>query len=289
MSSETRLEALEAKLLLEALAEAYGADFRAYAPQSMKRRLRAARDRLGCKTFSALQDRILHDRAAFEEVLPQLTIQVSEMFRDPAFFRALRNEVLPYLSTWPSLKVWVAGCADGEELYSLVILFREAGLEERTLFYATDISAVALARAKAGIYPVDKLPAFSTNYQQAGGTGSLSDHYTAAYGWAKFDTSLRQKVVFADHNLVTDSVFTEAHLVTCRNVMIYFKPELQKRAIGLFTDSLVHGGFLGLGAHETLRFSPYANAFKAIDQGERIYCRTAGPEAGVKRLNAGGR
>lgn len=255
------LEALEARLLLEAMAQAYGADFRAYAPQSMHRRLRAARERLGCATLSELQQRVLHDRAAFEAVLAHLTVQVSEMFRNPAFFRALREEVLPYLGTWPSLKVWVAGCADGEELYSLAILFREAGLEHRTQFYATDISAAALARAEAGIYPTDKLAGFSRNYQQAGGTGSLSDYYTAAYDWARFDPTLRRRVVFADHNLAADAVFTEAHLVTCRNVMIYFTPELQERAVGLFADSLVHGGFLGLGAHETLRFSSRADAF----------------------------
>jgi chemotaxis protein methyltransferase CheR len=286
MSKGAALEALEAKLLLEAIAEAYGADFRAYAPQSIKRRLNAARDRLGCKTLSALQERLLHDRAAFEEVLPQLTVQVSQMFRDPAFFRALREDVLPYLGTWPSLKVWVAGCADGEELYSMVILFREAGLEERTVFYATDISTVALARAEAGIYPLDKLTAFSINYREAGGKGSLSDHYTAAYGWAKFDGSLRQRVVFADHNLVADAVFTEAHLVTCRNVLIYFEPELQTRAIGLFTDSLVHGGFLGLGAHETLRFSPHAQAYESFAPSERIYWRTSvdGRKAGTKAV-----
>lgn len=276
MTGVAGVEALETKLLLEAIAEAYGADFRAYAPQAMMRRLRAARERLGCRTLSALQDRILHDRAAFEEMLPHLTVQVSQMFRNPAFYRTLRQDVLPFLGTWPSLKVWVAGCADGEELYSLVILFREAGLEERTIFYATDISPVALARAEAGIYPIDKLPTFSTNYQQAGGTGSLSDYCTAAYGWAKFDRSLRQRVVFANHNLVADAVFTEAHLVTCRNVLIYFEPGLQERAIGLFTDSLVHGGFLGLGAHETLRFSPLAYAFDDFAKGQRIYRRTSG-------------
>jgi chemotaxis protein methyltransferase CheR len=281
------MEALETKLLLEAMAEAYGTDFRAYAPQSMQRRLRAARELLGCATLSALQERVLHDRTAFEAVLPQLTVQVSAMFRDPHFFRSLREDVLPYLGTWPSLKVWVAGCADGEELYSLVILFREAGLEQRTLFYATDISAAALARAEAGIYPADKLSAFSRNYHEAGGTGSLSDYYTAAYGWAKFDSSLRQRVVFADHSLATDAVFTEAHLVTCRNVLIYFQPELQERAIGLFADSLVHGGFLGLGSHETLRLSPHAHAFEAVVPGHRIYCRTVGPHIGGKARTKG--
>jgi len=203
-----------------------------------------------------------------------LTIQVSEMFRDPGYFRALREKVVPHLRTWPSLKVWIAGCANGEEFYSLAILFREEGLEDRTIFYCTDISPAALAKAEAGIFDLGRIPQFTENHRLSGGHSSLSDYYTAAYGGAVFDKSLRARAVFAEHSLATDQVFAEAHLVSSRNVLIYFDRDLQDRALGLFGDSLVRGGFLGLGARETLRFSRHADAFADFDAGERIYRRT---------------
>lgn len=266
-------EGLEVRFLLEVLAERHGLDFRGYAPSSMRRRLHVARERLGCATLSQLQDRLLHDPAAIAEVVPALTVQVSTMFRDPAYFRLLREQVLPWLATWPSLKVWVPGCADGEELYSLVILFREAGLEARTLFYATDISEAALERARRGVYTLDRVAEFSRNYQQSGGTGSLADHYTAAYGAAAFNRSLRDHVVFASHNLAGDTVFAEVHMVSCRNTLIYFQPALQDRALGLFADTLVPGGILGLGAQESLQFSAVADRFDVLAATERIFRR----------------
>ena len=208
-----------------------------------------------------------------------LTIQVSEMFRDPAYFRALREQVVPHLRTFPSLKVWIAGCANGEEFYSLAILFREEGLEERTIFYCTDISPAALERAEAGVYALDRIALFTENHRASGGRGSLSDHYTAGYGRAVFDKSLRARAVFAEHNLATDQVFAEAHLVSSRNVLIYFDRALQDRALGLFGQSLVRGGFLGLGAKENLRFSTHADAFADFVSQEKIYRRNILPIA----------
>jgi chemotaxis protein methyltransferase CheR len=267
------VEELEARLLLEAIHARFGHDFRGYARASMLRRLEAARVRFGCRSLSALQERVLHEPAVLPELVGMLTVQVSEMFRDPAYFRALRERVLPFLATWPSLKVWVAGCGEGEELYSLVILFREEGLEARTLFYATDVSPTALRRAEAGIYPLERIPAFTENHRLAGGRSSLSDHYTAAYGAAAMDRTLRERVVFSDHSLASDEVFAELHLVSCRNVLIYFDKALQDRALRLFRDALVRGGFLGLGAQETIRFARPADAFEPFAPAERIWRR----------------
>ncbi len=274
--SETaaRLEDIEIRLLLEALYHRYHYDFRNYAMASVKRRLRQARADLGFATLSALQESVLHDAAMLPRLLGYLTVQVSEMFRDPGYFRAIREKVVPHLKTYPSLKVWIAGCSSGEELYSFVILFREEGLEERTIFYATDINQDALAEAEAGVYAIDRIRLFTENHRKSGGKGSLSDYYHTGYGRCAFDKSLRRHVVFSDHSLVTDQVFGEMHLVSCRNVMIYFDRVLQERAIGLFRDSLPRNGFLGLGAKETLRFSAHASAFREFVREEKIYQRT---------------
>lgn len=264
---------IEIRLLLEALFLRYHYDFRSYAPASLKRRLLQAREQMGFPTFSALQDTLLHDPSMLPRLLRYLTVQVSEMFRDPSYFRAIREKVIPHLRTYPSLKIWVAGCSDGEELYSLAILFREEGLEQRTLFYATDISQNALNKAEAGIYGLDRIQKFTENHQKSGGTSSLSDYYSAAYGSACFDKTLRQRVVFSDHSLVTDAVFGEMNLISCRNVMIYFDRALQDRAIGLFGDSLARNGFLGLGAKESLRFSSHSASFTDFVRDEKIYQR----------------
>jgi len=264
---------LEIQLLLEALYQRYHYDFRHYARASIKRRLVQARDQLAFPTISAMQDRVLHDPSMLPRLLDYLTVQVSEMFRDPSYFRALRESVLPHLKTYPSLKVWIAGSSTGEEVYSLAILFREEGLYDRTLFYATDINPEALAAAEAGVYPLDRIRKFTENHQKSGGRSSLSDYYTAAYGRAVFDKTLRERVVFSDHSLVTDAVFAEMHLISCRNVMIYFDRPLQDRAIGLFHDSLARKGFLGLGSKESLRFSAHAGGFSDFVPGEKIYQR----------------
>ena len=269
MSDKT--EDIELRLLLEAIFRKYHYDFRGYSMASVKRRMGQAKLHFGCTTFSMLQDRVLHDSTVLPELLSFLTVQVSELFRDPSYFRVLREQVVPHLRTYPSLKVWVAGCSAGEELYSLAILFREEGLEERTLFYGTDINPDALKRAEAGVYGLDRIPLFTENHRKSGGKSSLSDYYTAAYGAAVFDKSLRQRAVFSDHSLVSDEVFAEMQLISCRNVLIYFDVEIQNRAIGLFKDSLVRKGFLGLGAKETLRFSQHAEVFTEFAHNERIY------------------
>jgi chemotaxis protein methyltransferase CheR len=272
-----KTEDIELELLLEAIHRKYHYDFRGYARAALKRRLAQARDRFQCQSLSQLQDKVLHDSAVLPQLLSLLTVQVSEMFRDPSYFRAIREHVVPHLRTYPSLKVWVAGCSAGEELYSFVILFREEGLESRTLFYGTDIDPEALKKAKAGVYELDHIAQFTENHRRSGGKSSLSDYYTAAYKAAVFDKSLRRRVVFSDHSLVSDSVFAEMHLVSCRNVLIYFDRELQDRALSLFQEALVRKGFLGLGAKETLRFSRHAAAFREFVPQERLYQKEGEP------------
>ncbi len=264
---------IELKLLLEGVYLRYQHDFRNYSVASMRRRIQQAMERFECESVSHLQYKVLHQPAVFAQMLQYFTVQVSEMFRDPAYFLALREEVIPVLRTYPSIKIWVAGCSSGEEVWSLAILLREEGLLDRTLIYATDINPEALRIAEAGIYPIDRMAQFGTNYRQAGGTASLSEYYTANADDALFTRSLRKNIVFADHSLATDSVFSEVHLVSCRNVLIYFNRELQDRAVNLFHDALVHRGFLGLGSKESLRFTAQADNFAELRPGQKVYQR----------------
>jgi chemotaxis protein methyltransferase CheR len=264
---------IEIRLLVQAIHLRYGHDFRDYAQASLKRRVLQAQVRMGAASISALQERVLHDADAFAQLLQYLTVPVSEMFRDPAYFVALRRHVVPVLRTYPSLKVWVAGCSTGEEPYSLAILLLEEGLLDRTILYATDINHASLEKAKQGIFSLEHLQAFTRNYQRAGGLRSFSDYYTAAYGGALFDKKLRDSITFADHSLATDAVFSETQLVSCRNVLIYFNRALQDRALGLFHESLARRGFLGLGSKETLDFSAYADRFEPVSRPDRLYRR----------------
>ena len=264
---------IELQLLLEAIYLRFRYDFRRYSMASLKRRVARALDEFGCATISGLQERVLHDPAVFPRMLQFLTVQVSDMFRDPAYFKTLRERIVPVLRTYPSLKLWVAGCSSGEEVYSLAILLREEGLSERTLIYATDINGEALRRAEAGVYPLDRMPSFTENHRLSGGRGSLSAYYTAAYGSAVFDRSLLKRVVFSDHSLATDHVFAEVQLISCRNVMIYFDRALQDRAVGLFKEALCRRGFLGLGSKESLHSSTHAAHFTDFASGERWYQR----------------
>ncbi len=266
---------IEIGLLVEAIYQRYSYDFRDYAGASLRRRVLHATSQMGCATISALQERILHNREAFAQLLQYMTIPVSEMFRDPAYFLALRQHVVPVLRTYPSVRIWVAGCSTGEEVYSLAILLREEGLAERAFIYATDINPVSLAKAREGIFPIDAMRQYTANYQKAGGTAAFSDYYTAAYGNALFERSLCANVTFADHSLATDSVFSETHLVSCRNVLIYFNRGLQDRALGLFHESLCHRGFLGLGSKESIEFSRHAEGFETVNRRERIYRKVA--------------
>jgi chemotaxis protein methyltransferase CheR len=262
---------IELALIVEAIYRKYHYDFRGYSQASLKRRLLAAMRRLDCATLSQLQDRVMHESGVFPALLADLTVQVSDMFRDPGYFLALRQQVIPMLRTYPSLKVWVAGCSMGEEAYSIAILLKEEGLFDRTQIYATDINPEALARAQSGVYSIDRIAGFTDNHRRSGAKSSLSDHYTAAYDRAVFDKALRSRIVFSDHSLATDSVFAEMQLVSCRNVLIYFNRPLQDRAIALFRDALCRKGYLGLGSKESLRFSAHAESFDVVSQVERIY------------------
>ena len=247
--------------LLDAIYERRHYDFRRYARASLRRRLTLALAELGCNSLSDLQVRVLGDDHAFGALVRILTVPVSEMFRDPAFFMAFREQIVPELFTYPSLKLWVAGCSSGEEVFSLAIILEEEKLLNRCLIYATDINEESLAKARAGVYPIDRLKLFSDNYFKAGGKESLSRYYTAAYGGAVLARSLIANVVFSDHSLATDSVFSEVQVVTCRNVMIYFDRTLQDRVLGLFREALPRRGFLGLGSRETVAFSSHAGSF----------------------------
>ena len=264
---------LEIRLLLEAIFDRYHYDFRSYAMASLRRRLAQARDHLGVATLSGLQERVLHEPESFAALLQYLTVQVSDMFRDPDFFRAIRTQVLPVLATYPSIKVWVAGCSTGEEAYSLAILLQEEGLLERSIIYGTDINAQSLRAATNGVFSLARLRGFTENHRRSGATSSLSDYYHASGDSAIMDPGLRRKITFSDHSLATDNVFSEVHLVTCRNVLIYFDEALQNRALALFTDALISRGFLGLGSKESLRFSAAADHFAEFAPQQRIYRR----------------
>jgi chemotaxis protein methyltransferase CheR len=273
---------IETQLLLEAIYQKYHYDFRGYARQPLERRLAQALPKFSCRTLSALQDRLINDPAVFSAVLDRLTIQFSEMFRDPSYYRTLRNDVVPILQTYPSLKIWCAGCGRGEEAYSLAILFHEEGLLEKTTIYATDINQEALRMAQAGIYSTDRVAAFTRNHQQTGACGSLSDYYTAAYGAVTFDRSLQRHILFADHSLATDHVFSEVHFISCRNVLIYFDRDLQSHCFELFHEALCHRGFLGLGAKEALRSTKWANCFESIAPKDRIFRKTGMTETNLR-------
>jgi chemotaxis protein methyltransferase CheR len=262
---------IELRMLVEAVYLKYNYDFRDYTGASQKRRVLAAMAAMECDSVSALQARVMHDAGAFAQLLQFLTIPVTEMFRDPEYYAALRQQVVPFLSTYPSLNVWVAGCSTGEEVMSMAILLHEEGLLERTTIYATDINPESLATARRGVMPLDKMRLYTENYQKAGGKRAFSDYYTAAYGGALFERSLIDNVTFADHSLATDSVFAETHLISCRNVMIYFNRRLQDRVLGLFHESLCHRGFLGLGSKESIEFSTQAGRFDVLARRERIY------------------
>lgn len=223
-----------------------------------------------CENITQLQERLLHEEGFFPRLLNYLTVNTTEMFRDPEYFLSLKDNVFPYLQTFPSLKIWIAGCSTGEEVVSLAILLREAGIK-KYMIYATDINPMNLERASKAIYSLETIQKATRNYRLAGGVNSLSEYYETAYDSVRFDPSLLKNVVFSDHSLATDSVFSELHLVSCRNVLIYFERKLQDRALTLFRDSLLHGTFLGLGSKETLSFSVVKDDFEILDSHSKIY------------------
>ncbi len=265
------IQNIEIELLLEALYRRYGYDFRDYSRAHVKRRIlnRLASSQL--KTISNLQGKMLYDKQYFESLIRDLSINVTEMFRDPAFYRLIRKEVIPVLKTYPFLKIWHAGCATGEEVYSFAIILKEEGLYNRTQIYATDFNRDVIETARRGIYSIENIKNYTAKYQKAGGKFSFSDYYLAKYDSAILNQSLKANIVFAEHNLVTDSVFAEVNMVVCRNVLIYFNRDLQNKVLKLFDDSLIKGGFLGLGTKETIMFSNIASKYTCINPKEKIF------------------
>ena len=271
---DIELEQIEMDLFVLALKRRHGFDFSQYAPASLTRRVRQLLQVHQCASITELTARLLHEADFVTQVVQGLSVPVSEMFRDPAVFRALREQVLPMLASYPRINVWQAGCANGQEVYSLAILLEEAGLYERSHIFATDFNPDALQRASEGIYPAKDAQLWSRNYLEAGGNHTLANYYSARYDFIRLHERLRRHITFTNHNLVTDRMFCEAHLVLCRNVLIYFSNPLQNRTLALFRDSLVRGGYLCLGLRESLDFAPVAVDFSAVDAGMRLYRRT---------------
>jgi len=266
MKADDDTDAIEMGLVLDAIHKKYGYDLREYVPETIERRLRAALARSGLPHFGEFQHRLLRDAKWFASVLDQLTVQVSEMFRDPSFYRVVRERVLPILRTYPKVKVWHAGCASGEEVYASAILLTEANLYERAQIYATDLSASALESAKAGVYAEDRAALYAENYRQSGGAGRFDDYVSAGYGHIAMREGLKQNMVFFQHNLAEDYGIGEMNVIFCRNVLLYFEKPLRRRVLDMFAESLCRGGFLCLGASETLpselgaSFGPFAEA-----------------------------
>jgi chemotaxis protein methyltransferase CheR len=267
------LEDLEVDLLLEAIFRQHGFDFRGYARSSLKRRVRAAVIGEGLATVAGLIEKTLHDTRCLERLLLGLSVNVSAMFRDPRFFRAFRERAVPLLRTYPFIRIWQAGCSTGEEVYSLAIVLQEEGLYDRCRIYATDMNEFVLKRAREGIYGLDVMQKYTANYIAAGGTGAFSSYYTAAYDHVILRDSLRERVVFSQHNLVSDGVFNEFNVILCRNVMIYFTHPLQERVLDLFSRSFARFGLLGLGSHESLRFLAKYREYEPLETGQKLFRR----------------
>ena len=268
-------EDIEIKCLLEALHEKSGHDFRHYSQAHVKRRVRHLMTMCGAPHISQMTHQALYDEAFMETVLHQLSINVTEMFRDPDFFLAVRKKVVPILATWPHVKIWHAGCATGEEMYSMAILLEEEGIYGKCKVYGTDFSPTAIAEARKGVYKVEQMKSYTGNYLKAGGKESFSDYYTAKYDYVLIDKSLKRNMTFAEHNLAVDTVFSEVNMVVCRNVMIYFDRELQRRVLTLFSESLCPGGILCLGSKEAIG-PECRDLFEPIDEKAKIYRRRYG-------------
>ena len=265
------VEDVEIRLLLEGVQRIYGYDFRDYADASIKRRLTHWLAESEFDTFSQAQSLLLRERSVFESLLRGITVNVTEMFRDPGFFKAVREQVVPFLKTYPFVKIWHAGCATGEEAYSMAILLNEEGMAGRYRMYATDINETVLQKAGEGVIPITEMQRFTRNYQKAGGKASFADYYTARYDRAMLSTALKKDIVFAPHNLAVDGEFGEMNMVLCRNVMIYFKPDLKERCLSLFDSSLLPGGFLCLGLKETLEKKKIGGRYEELAPTLRIY------------------
>ena len=268
---QNELEDIEIALLLEGLYRYYGFDFREYSPASLKRRILERMRAEKIETVSRYQERVLHDAACMERLLLGLSVHVTSMFRDPGFYQTFRQKVVPILKTYPTVRVWHAGCSTGEEVYSMAILLQEEGLYRKSLIYATDISHEVLRKAKEGIFPLAAMQEYTGNYMKAGGKREFSDYYTAHYDNVIFHPSLKTNVVFAEHNLATDGSFNEFHVILCRNVMIYFNKALQERVHNLFYESLSMFGIFGLGNKESLKFTPRESFYERLDTRDKLY------------------
>lgn len=278
MSNE-EIETIELELFVHGLNQAYGIDFTQYAKASFKRRVHNYITTHKIPTITTLLSMALHDKEFAENLISSISVTTSEMFRDPAVFNFIRHEVIPYLKTFPSIRVWHAACANGEEVYSLAILLKEEGIYDRCTIYATDFNEVALENARKGIFPLKHIKEYTKNYQRAGGKATLSDYYHAKYDHVIFDKELMKNVTFQHHNLTADSVFIDAQFILCRNAMIYFNSKLQDRVLSLFDESLEVGGVLCLGSKESLKFSSVSEKFKFMDEHFKIYQKQRGLHA----------
>jgi chemotaxis protein methyltransferase CheR len=270
-AEQNQTEDIEVALLLEGLYRVYGFDFREYSPASIKRRILERMRAEKAATISGLQDKVLHDEACMERLLLGLSVHVTSLYRDPSFYLTFRRKVVPILRTYPTVRIWHAGCSTGEEVYSMAILLQEEGLYRKCIIYATDISKEVLRRAKDGIFPLSAMQEYTVNYMNAGGKHEFSDYYTAHYDNVIFHPSLKSNVVFSEHNLVTDGSFNEFHVILCRNVMIYFNKTLQERVQNLIYESLSMFGFLGLGNKESLKFMPREASYERLDSRDKLY------------------
>lgn len=274
--AEKDLESIEMALLLEGIRDRYGYDFTHYSYASLKRRLTQAMEQAKMSRFTQMLDALLHDEDLFDRFLKNMSVTVTDMFRDPHFYRSLRENVIPVLKTYPFVKVWHAGCATGEEVYSMAIILHEQDFLSRARIYATDFNKHSLDTGEKGVYPCEKLKAYAANYKEAGGHEDFSGYYSGGYDLMKFKGFLKERITFSYHNLVTDGVFGEMNLICCRNVLIYFDKELQNHVLTLLSNSLRHGGFLCLGTKESLKFSAVQEQFEPVDKKQRIYKKTGG-------------
>jgi chemotaxis protein methyltransferase CheR len=268
---KNELENIEVELLLDGVHRLYGYDFRNYALPSLKRRIWHHVHAENVPSISALQEKVLHDRACFERFIHSLSIPVTEMFRDPGLFLTFRQKVIPLLRTYPYIRIWHAGCSTGEEVYSMAILLHEEGLYDKARIYATDINNRSLQQAKEGVYEISKMQQYTKNYLDAGGTRAFSEYYTAKYNSVILQPFLRKNIIFAEHNLATDTSFNEFNVILCRNVMIYFNDELRDHVHGLFNESLSRFGVLVLGSKESIHFTRYSESYEPLDRVEKIY------------------
>lgn len=269
--AKSNIEEIEIRLLLEGVALRYGYDFREYATAPLRRSLTLGMAGEGVATISRYQERLLHDASAMKRFLSAVGVTVTGMFREADTLRCIRDEVVPVLRTYPSVRVWIAGCATGEEVYSLAIVLEEEGVYDRCRLYATDLNDDALAVARTGLYPLERVTSYESDYLRAGGRGRLSDFYSISGKQARMRRTLKRNISWAQHSLVTDASFNDFHLIVCTNVLIYFRPTLQQRAHRLFSESLVRLGYLALGRRESLTFNPESSSYEPVAEGLSLF------------------